>query len=162
MTKFVNFLLFMFLLGILGCQKAVNLEAEEEKISTLLNQWVVDVAEENLAAVSAICAHTDDLILVDQYSNEVHGWDWYEKYLLEFFARAENINFDITRQKIKIAKSGDMAWFFKTENISFISGEDKIFVEGMRASGVLEKIDGNWLVVHIHPSFITETNSRLN
>jgi len=65
-------------------------------------------------------------------------------------AAFDNMHMDIHDQVIKISSAGDAAWFSQVIDWSIEAGGQPIKLEGARATGVLEKRDGKWLLVQMH------------
>jgi len=72
--------------------------------------------------------------------------------MVQQFDELENILISIRDQKIKINKSGTTAWFSQILNYNYIYQDETMSFEGIRFTGVLEKRDGNWVLVQGHLS----------
>jgi ketosteroid isomerase-like protein len=66
------------------------------------------------------------------------------------------VRFDIKDLKIKLSKSGEVAWFFcLLDDINEYKGKPANW-ENTRWTGVLEKRDGRWVVAQQHFSFASK------
>lgn len=146
-------LLTCFIMG-LSCTQKIDHISEEKKIKSILENWMVDVENNNLEGVEKIFEN-NELFMVWQTSNEIKRWEDYKQHLLDIFPNTTQRSIPVTKQIIKLSRSGDVAWFFLiADYISTKTDGTKTSIKDMRVSGVLERIDGRWLIVHFHSSFL--------
>jgi len=144
-----------FIIGF-SCAEKIDLDAEKVKIKSILDTWVVYVAEKNLEAVKNIC-DTDELFYIDQRSIVTKRWRDYEQHLVDIFQIFEEMSFHITEQVIRLSRSANTAWFFETQDFSGLQKDGStISLKDVRISGVLEERNSRWLIVHFHSSFLPE------
>lgn len=146
-------LLTCFIMG-LSCTQKIDYISEEKKIKLILENWMVDTENKNLEGVEKIFEN-NELFMVWQTSNEIKRWEDYKQHLLDIFPIYKQMSFPITKQIIKISRSGDVAWFFLIADfIGKKADGTNTSIRDMRLSGVLERINGRWLIVHYHSSFL--------
>ena len=68
------------------------------------------------------------------------------------FDAFESTKMTVRDQVIKVHKSGEAAWFSEIADWNVIAMEDTIEIKDSRFTGVLEKRDGNWVIVQFHAS----------
>ncbi|MFC1651089.1 nuclear transport factor 2 family protein [Candidatus Latescibacterota bacterium] len=144
-------LLTCFIVG-LSCTQKIDYISEEKKIKSILENWMVDVENMNLEGVEKIFEN-NELFMVWSDSNEIKRWEDYKQHLLDLFPNYTQISIPVTKQKIKLSRSGDVAWFFLISDfIGKKTDGTNTSLRDMRLSGVLERINGKWLIVHSHYS----------
>jgi len=138
----------------LSCTQKIDHISEEKKIKSILENWMVDVENNNLEGVGKIFEN-NELFMVWQTSNEIKRWEDYKQHLLDIFPNTTQRSIPVTKQIIKLSRSGDVAWFFLIADYNRKKTDGtKTSIKDMRVSGVLERIDGRWLIVHFHSSFL--------
>jgi ketosteroid isomerase-like protein len=138
----------------LSCTQKIDHISEEKKIKSILENWMVDVENNNLEGVEKIFEN-NELFMVWQTSNEIKRWEDYKQHLLDIFPNTTQRSIPVTKQIIKLSRSGDVAWFFLIADfIGKKTDGTNTSIRDMRLSGVLERINGRWLIVHYHSSFL--------
>lgn len=133
--------------------KNVNLEEDDIAIENLLENYIVANETQNFVLIESIWSSADDIILYGTDSHErLTGWDNIKDAIKSQFGQIEDTYISASDQFIKINSSGNMAWFAEAINYNFMyNGEAKKY-EGLRFTGVVEKIDGEWKLVQAHLS----------
>jgi hypothetical protein len=156
-------ILFMVLfLMMVGCSyqeepKVVDLKAETLKIKTVLEQYVLANEKQDFEIIQGIWAADDDIVLIGTDSDErLVGWKSIEKAIKNQFKQFQETYITVSEQIIRINEAGCSASFSELLAYNFIYKEEAKSFEGMRFTGVLEKIDGNWLLVQCHLSIPAE------
>ena len=101
-----------------------------------------------------IIANDPDFLEVHPDGNVVKGFEDFKK--AETFWGSpdfKSVRYEIRDLKIKLSKSGDVAWFFCIlHDINEWKGQPANW-ENTRWTGVLEKRDGRWVMAQQHFSF---------
>ncbi len=138
-----------------GAEKCpeIDLVKEMSEIRSILEQYELAREREDFATVENIWANSDNIVLFGTEGDEqLVGIEAINNAITKQFDEFENTLINISDQKIHINKSGNTAWFSEVLDYNFIYlGEDMTF-EGIRFTGVLEKIDGKWKMVQGHLS----------
>jgi len=141
------------ILAISGCAEKVDIEAEKAKVQSVLDQLVQAWETEDMEMVSKIFAHDDDMVTFGTTAaDRFVGWEAYKEFYIEWFEAVENIDVSVRDQVIKVHASGKVAWFSEIMDWNLVAQDEPVSVEGMRFTGVLERRDGNWVIVQIHAS----------
>jgi len=102
----------------------------------------------------SVIANDPDFLEVHPDGSVIRGFEEFKK--AEKFWESPDfkaIRHEIRDLKIKLAKSGDVAWFFcLLDDINEWKGRPANW-ENTRWTGVLEKRDGRWVMVQQHFSF---------
>ncbi len=128
-----------------------SITAQQREARQAVQQVVAAVADgihsNRLADVDTLFAPTGVPIILD--NEALHGWEEYrDQYLKAEMARYPNLRYAHTG--VEASVRGNVAWAaFRWQMSS--RGEGPAPVLG-RASVVLEKIDGRWLIAHLHLS----------
>ena len=149
----------LILVGIVACEPQqekcpeVDFDKEMSGIRMVLEQYELAREGEDFATIELIWASDEDIVLFGSEGDEqLVGFVAIKKAMSKQFDEIENTLINISDQKIKINKSGNVAWFSEVLDYNFIYlGEDMSF-EGIRFTGVLEKREGHWKMVQGHLS----------
>lgn len=131
----------------------VDFDKELSEIRMVLEQYELARESEDFATVEHLWAPNADIILFGTEGDEqLVGIESIKKAMSRQFDEVENTLINISDQKLRINRSGTTAWFSEVLDYNFIYlGENMVF-EGIRFTGVLEKIDGKWKLVQGHLS----------
>ena len=136
---------------------SVDLKAETEQIKTVLEQYVIANQEQDFEIIEKIWAADENIIMIGTDSDErLVGWKMIEKAIKHQFKSFQETYITVSDQIIRINETGNTASFSELLAYNFIYKEEAKSFEGMRFTGVLEKIDGNWLLVQGHLSIPAE------
>ena len=98
------------------------------------------------------CDPTASHYLNDRFGMN-QGFDAFREARQRQFAAFDNVEFEAAEQRIRLAESGDVAWFSETFDLFLISqNQQAVGLEGLRLTGVLERRDGRWQIVQLHTS----------
>jgi len=104
-----------------------------------------------------IIANDPDFLEVHPDGNVVKGFEDFKK-AEKFWGSPDfkAVRYEIRELKIKLSKSGDVAWFFCIlDDINEWKGQPANW-ENTRWTGVLERRDGRWVTVQQHFSFASD------
>ena len=137
-----------------GCQQACDRDEELNNIQILLEKHVIANETKNIDLIKEIWASKEDIVIFGTDSDEkLEGWTQIRNTFLKQFETFEEAYLSVSDQKINLDCDGNTAWFSQimSYNYTTTEGEAKHF-EGMRFTGVLEKIDDKWQIVQSHMS----------
>jgi uncharacterized protein (TIGR02246 family) len=153
MKKLTVILLVFAFLAISACEKKVAVEAEIAAIKSVLDQFSQVYETENLELFSRIMAHDEDMV---NFGTDVAerwvGWEQFKKAVQREFDTFESPRVSVRDQVIKISRFGNVAWFSGIGDFEIVVKGEPISLKGIRTTGVLEKRDGNWVIVQFHRS----------
>jgi hypothetical protein len=130
-----------------------NLMDETEAIENVLDKYIVANETQNFELIQEIWAPYADIILYGTDSDErLMGWINIKNAIQDQFNHITDTYIAATDQFIKINKTGNTAWFAETLNYNFVYNDKAESYEGLRFTGVLEKVDGQWKLVQAHLS----------
>ena len=154
-------LTFIILIGIFtaGCSK-VNQDKvtfdpakEKEKVALVLEKYVIANEDQNLNLIKEVWATNPDIVVFGTNSDEtIIGWDAIKNALQRQFESIEDTYISVRDQRIGINETGNTAWFSEFVNYNYIYKGKPVKYEGLRFTGVLEKINGDWFIVQSHMS----------
>ena len=157
MKNFVS----IVLIGIitLGCNHAsrdkgkIDFNQEKEKVALVLEKYVIANEEQNLNLIKEVWAMNPEIVVFGTNSDEtIIGWDAIKNALQKQFASIEDTYISVRDQRIGINETGNTAWFSEFVNYNYIYKGKPVKYEGLRFTGVLEKINDEWLIVQSHMS----------
>jgi len=134
-------------------EPVIDIEAEKAAVKTVLEEWIQCFETEDMELASKIIAPDDDLVVFGTDAAEHFiGWELFKESLQKQFDAAENVDASIIEELVKVHKSGEVAWISCLLDMEVTSLGESFSLEGMRLTGVMEKRNGNWVIVQLHAS----------
>jgi uncharacterized protein (TIGR02246 family) len=145
----------VFAVGILAqtAAKSVDLKAAKVAVNSVLDQWIQMAVTENLELFSKLIAHDPDMVSFGTDAAERWvGYESFENAMKKFFESTEESKGTSRERVITVHKSGEVAWWSELYDATGKAQGEPFALEGMRVTGVLEKRNGNWVIVQVHTS----------
>lgn len=117
-------------------------------------------AEKDMPTLARLMAHDADITSYTIGGRKYVGWPEFERDMREEFASVHKLELPIL--ELKVWTKGDLAWFtMELDYIRFVGDgqEQKRTVLPLRESGVLERRQGQWILLSWHESFRTVHNT---
>jgi ketosteroid isomerase-like protein len=158
----LGFLLLLLCVSValMSCQRGrsdLDLESERQLVERAIHSSIGWAKEKDIDLLYSVIANDSDYVEVDPEARVVKGFEDFQK--AEAFWMSDDfkaIRYEITDLKISFSKSGDVAWFFcMLDDINEWKGQPANW-ENTRWTGVLEKRNGNWVIVQMHFSFASD------
>ncbi|HEY6085963.1 MAG TPA: nuclear transport factor 2 family protein, partial [Nitrospira sp.] len=127
---------------------------DDSGAETAIRAMVRANAEKDMAALSRLMAHDADIISYTIGGRKYVGWPDLERDMQEEFTSAAAL--DLPIRELKVWTKGDMAWY--TMELDYIrtvvqsDGRHRALLP-LRETGVLERRNGQWLLLSWHESF---------
>lgn len=138
----------------LGGDSTFNLEAEKKLVAKAIHNNIGWAKNKDLKLLYSGIANDTSYLVVNPSSRITRGMQDVKKS--EAFWMSPDfkaIRYEIKDLTINFSRSGDVAWFFcMLDDINEWKGQPTNW-ENTRWTGVLEKRDGNWIIVQMHFSF---------
>lgn len=150
-------LVFIGLISLNSCNidqsKNVDVDLEKEKVTLVLEKYVIAMEKQDMDLVQEIWASEPDIKVFGTNSDEkIIGWEQIRSTLQRQFDSFDDTYISVRDQVVDVNETGNTAWFSEIMNYNYIyQGEAKQF-EGIRFTGVLNKKDGEWFIVQSHIS----------
>ena len=136
-----------------SCTQKVDIMVEKEKVNTVLDQVIQMMETEDMDSFSKIFAHDPDMVCFGTDAGErIIGWETLKTVMQKQFAATENSKLSVKDRVIKVHDSGKVAWFSEIIDWDMVSEGQTVKLEGLRGTGVLEKQNGNWVIIQLHYS----------
>ena len=158
MKKLLLILSLVFLLCFtFSCQKGeevaeesvVDVEAEKANIQSVFDQYAKAWKTKNIDLFAEIFSHDADMVIFDA-ETRYDGWEAWQERLQNSIELIEDVNVTFREYSIKVHPSGTIAWLSAFEDATWTLEGQPDEVTGMRITWVLEKIEGNWVIVQGH------------
>ncbi len=134
-------------------KESFDLQKEKEKVALVLEKYVIANEDQNLNLVKEVWASKPDIVVFGTNSDEtIIGWEAIKNTLKRQFETINDTYISVRDQRIEINETGNTAWFSEFVNYNYIYQDKPVKYEGLRFTGVLEKINGEWLIVQSHMS----------
>lgn len=135
------------------CDDKVNRADEIIAIENVLEQYVIANENQDFDLIQSVWAPDSDIILYGTNSDErLMGWTNIRNAIKDQYKQIEETYISVSDQFIKLNECGNTAWFAESLNYNFMYKGEAHSYTGMRFTGVLSKIDGNWRFVQQHLS----------
>jgi hypothetical protein len=154
MTRFVRLMLrglFIFTLLASPCSALASEPANPE---SAIRAMVRANAEKDIATLSRLMAHDADITSYSIGGRKYVGWAEFEREMRDEFANVQKLEIPIL--ELKVWTKGELAWFTMELDYTRYVGdepEQKRTVLPLRETGVLERRDGQWVMLSWHESF---------
>lgn len=134
-------------------KKETNCKKDKEAIESLLENYILANENQDVELIEEIWAPDDEIILYGTDSDErLMGWANIKEAIKEQFGYITDTYISASNQFIKLNCTSNTAWFAETLNYNYMYKGVAHKYEGLRFTGVVEKIDGKWLLVQGHLS----------
>ena len=133
---------------------AIAQASEYQSVEATIRALVRANVEKDMPTLSRLMAHDADIISYSVGGRKYIGWPDLERDMQEEFDSAATLEIPIT--ELKIWTKGDIAWF--TMEVNYIrtvtrGTEQQRATLPLRETGVLERRNGQWLLLSWHESF---------
>jgi len=152
MSDLIRFSLFV-LSGFLVLTPAQGFSSDGPGPESVIRALVDANAARDLDGMSRLMAHDDDATGYTIGGRKYVGWPELERDIRDEFAFVEKLEMPIT--DLKVWTKDDLAWFaMELDYIRYVNegGQLRHTVIPLRESGVLEKRQGQWLLISWHES----------
>lgn len=144
-------------IAIVGLTQAVEIRAAElADPEATIRTLVRANAEKDLATLSRLMAHDADITSYTIGGRKYVGWPEFEREMREEFDAVQKLEIPI--YELKVWTKGDLAWFaMELDYIRFVGDavDPKRTIIPLRETGVLERREGQWMLLSWHESFRT-------
>ncbi len=152
----VLFRLLIFLLfGAVWCvPTAMSASADNAGLEATVRALVRANAEKDLPTLSKLMAHDADIVSYSIGGRKYVGWPELERDMKEEFANATALDLHIS--ELKVWSKGDIGWYTMELAYGRILGQgpdQQRTVLPLRETGVLERRNGQWVLLSWHESF---------
>ncbi len=150
--KILYIILFLF---ICSCSRpAEDKNIDRTVVERVINTSIGWAKNKDFKLLYSIISNDSNYIEVDPTPGIIRGFDEFKKN--EAFWKSPNfkaIRYDIRDLKINLSDRGDVAWFYCIlDDVNEWKGQPANWLN-TRWTGVLEKRNGNWIIVQMHFSF---------
>ncbi len=139
-----------------------GIKAEKETIEKTIESSIGWAATKDTALLFSVCADDPEFFIYHpDAASTITGIEPFKKMVTTLFM---NDSFKATRyefknMRINLSRSGNTAWFSCLLDDFYEWDGKPGGWENVRYTGVLEKRDGNWVIVQMHYSFATDARS---
>ena len=148
-------LIVLLLIGAVWCvPAAMSAPAENTELEATVRALVRANAEKDLTTLSKLMAHDADIVSYSIGGRKYVGWPDLERDMKEEFANATAL--DLRISELKVWSKGDIGWYTMELAYGRIFGhgpDQQRTVMPLRETGVLERRNGQWVLLSWHESF---------
>ncbi|HEX5645615.1 MAG TPA: nuclear transport factor 2 family protein [Nitrospira sp.] len=121
---------------------------------TVIRKLVQANVDKDMTTMSRLMAHDADITSYSVGGRKYVGWPEFEREMREEFAAVQK--FEIPIRELTVWHKGDIAWFtMELDYTRYVKegAEVKRMLLPLRETGVLERRNGQWLMLSFHESF---------
>jgi ketosteroid isomerase-like protein len=147
-------LTFLCLMTALMASACVSLGADDQGAEAAVRALVHANAEKDIQTLSRLMAHDADITSYTIGGRKYVGWPDFERDMQEEFHSATTIEIPI--RELKVWTKGDVAWYvMEVDYIRTVArgSEPQRALLPLRETGVLERRNGQWVLLSWHESF---------
>mgnify|MGYP000046419503 FL=1 len=125
----------------------------EEEVKATIEQFFDAMNNQDLEAMQKLIPKTDKTVHVGTGEGEIwKGWKVLNNATKEQFEGLEYYKAKIRDLIVNVGESGDLAWYFHKLDAEIKSNGNITDWKGARFTGVLQKVDGQWVIAQTHVS----------
>lgn len=145
--------------GVIAFSLDENVSAQTDEVKAVtdvLTREAVAVEKGDLAALDKIWANSED-VTVFESGHANYGWtDYRNSHLAPELKEFKNTKYAFSDLKVKV--DGKTAWATFKYTLAAEMGTRKIESGGL-GTAILEKLEGNWRIVHWHSSALRRASA---
>lgn len=126
----------------------------EAEVEATIEQFFHSMDTQDLELMEKLSAHDKDMIHIGTDTSEIwKGWDALHAATIEQFEGLEYYEAEVKDLQINVSRSGEVAWYAHRLDARIKSrGRDEQVWTGARFTGVMERRNGQWVMVQTHVS----------
>jgi hypothetical protein len=152
-------LLVSMIIAVCSCAPGVDTAAEKAVIEGVVHASIGWAQEKDKDLLYQCFAHDENLFYFSPAnSGTIAGFEAFQELTEGFFMldAFKAIRYEIKDLRINLSRGGDVAWWSAyLDDINEWNGQPASWIN-VRWTGVLEKRDGNWVIVQMHFSSATD------
>ena len=149
----ILFIIFATCCIIYSYSQKTNPTAEEPNIKLTIENFKKFWETKDTSILSKIMAHDADMVNYGTDSNEIFvGWNALKDTVQKLLLLVDKVKINVRSQVIKVGPSSNVAWFAEIWDWDFVFSGKPVKQPNQRLTGVLEKRNGEWIIVQFHNS----------
>lgn len=156
---FAYTLLVSMILGVSTCAHHVDIAAEKAAIEGVVHASIGWAKEKDKELLYRCFAQDEHLFYFSPANaGTIHGFDAFQELVDGFFMldAFQAIGYEVKDLRINLSRGGDVAWWSAyLDDFNEWNGQPASWIN-VRWTGVLEKREGNWVIVQMHFSSATD------
>jgi uncharacterized protein (TIGR02246 family) len=128
-----------------------DIQSEKIKVQSIIHQYIKALTTKDMELLSEIFSDDEDMVMFDgNISKQFIGWEALKGRFQEHFDSYEELEVAFRDQVVKVHASGEVAWLSCILDANLLVQGQEGRISGLRATWVLEKRNGNWVIVQAH------------
>lgn len=125
----------------------------KEEVKAIIHSFFNALDSQDLKAMQHLIPKTNSTIHIGTDEGEIwKGWQVLNEATKEQFEGLEYYKANIRDLTVNVADSENVAWYFHKLDAEIKSQGNITNLQGARFTGVLQKIDGHWVMAQTHIS----------
>ena len=134
-------------------KQTIDIDAEKEKVKLVVDDFKIFWETKDMSLLSKIMANDTDMVNYGTDASEIFvGFKAFKDAITPMLSSVDGIKIDVKNQTINVDADGNTAWFSEVWDWDISLGGQTMQQHNLRLTGVLEKRDGNWVIVQFHNS----------
>lgn len=158
-SLFCSMLLLAIIIGVSTCGTSTDIATEKAAIEGVVHASIGWAKEKDKELLYRCFAQNEDLFYFSPANaGTITGFEAFQELTEGFFMQEafKAIRYEIKDLRINLSRGGDVAWYSATlDDINEWNGQPASWFN-VRWTGVLEKREGNWVIVQMHFSSATD------
>jgi len=131
----------------------ISFQGFSETAEDLVSKMWASFKDSDLEMFSETMSKTSTMVTFGTDASERwEGWDALKASVKIQFDAFDVQNINRSEKVINYNSNKDVAWFSEVVDWEVLTGGEQTLIEGIRFTGVMEKINGEWLIVQFHSS----------
>lgn len=137
---------------------SISMEKDKETVENIIHDLTAWALNKDFERLDSIVTHSPDLFFFQQRSTgDIEGYEAFkELYKWWEDPRFKATHYDLRELRLIFSKSGDVAWYSAYLDDCLEWDRKPFCLNDTRWTGVLEKRNGNWVIVQMHYSFASD------
>ncbi|NPA36967.1 MAG: nuclear transport factor 2 family protein [Chlorobi bacterium] len=126
----------------------------KKEVKQVLNKLIKSQEKGDIGSFAECFAHDVALVHIGTDADEVwYNWDDFYQLMKKQLSERKGITINHKNTTVRHNKNRDVAWYFQLLDRCPETKGDDVCIEGFRHTGVMEKRNGQWMIVQSHISF---------
>jgi ketosteroid isomerase-like protein len=128
------------------------LTSERDTIKSGIAAWITAVEGRDIGLLPKVAAQDADSVWIGAGAGDwLVGFDALEQAMRAQNAALQDIHIQVSDETVHVSPSGDMVWATNQWVFNAQMGDHQMALP-LRCTWILEKRDGQWIIVHFHKS----------
>ena len=146
-----SIILLLAILSLMGCgDSGSSSSSDTKKVNEVIDAYINVFVDKEEEIFDKIISPAPDIVVYSFGKQTLKGLKGIKKGIAKSIEKVEDSDLDTRERNVTV--DGENAWFSLKADWNYNWDTQRIEVKGLRMTGVLKKIDGDWKIVQWHTS----------